>query len=87
MNKEELDFQGKVEITIETIFIFLFKIFLSGSILLIIIAILTFNSVLVYPTYGKTNEMLIQIFVLGVLFMIIFKFIKRRLSENKKKFK
>ncbi|MFH1209614.1 MAG: hypothetical protein V1663_02395 [archaeon] len=83
MDKKKLKFQGDNKMTILGIFILILKIFLWGSILLIIIAILTFNSALVYPVSERINEMLIQIFVLGILFMIISKFVRRKFPKDK----
>lgn len=82
MKQEELEFQRKVEITIKTIFILFFKIILTGCVLLIIIAIATNNSALVYPTYEKTNEMLIQIFVLGILGRVIIELVKKYIKKK-----
>jgi hypothetical protein len=69
--QEELDFKRKVELTIETIFIKIIKIFLWGYLLIIIIGIVTNNYALLYPTDEKTNEVLIQILFLGVVFTLI----------------
>ncbi len=83
--EEELEFKRKVELTIKTIIFFILKVFLAGSIILIIIAIFTSNSALVYPTYEKTNDMLIQIFVLGGLFMVVYGLVKEHQLKKKKK--
>lgn len=59
-------------ITLKTLFIELLKIFFYGSVLLIIISIITFNNKLVYPsTEEGTRMMLIQIIILGVLGKIV----------------
>jgi hypothetical protein len=85
MNKEELQFERKVKITIKVIFVLFLKVLLYGAVLLTFIAIITNNSSLIYP-YGDEafRNMLIQVFVLGLLFIGIENFIKKMLLKRKK---
>jgi len=78
MNNEELQFEQKVKIILKVIIFSILKVFLSGMIILTIIAFVTGNNALVYPYGDEANRnMIIQVIVLGLIFMGVFPPLKR----------